>query len=63
MRFVFLSYNYSANVKTPQDWLNRINFYVGSLEQLSKTNSVIRVDQIDYEGNFIHNGVQYFCVK
>lgn len=63
MRFVFLSYNYSSNINTPQDWVRRINFYVGSLECLSKTNTVIRIDQINYEGNFTHNGVQYFCVK
>jgi glycosyltransferase involved in cell wall biosynthesis len=63
MRFVFVSYNYSPDINNPQDWINRINFYVGSLECLSKTNTVIRIDQINYEGNFTHNGVQYFCVK
>lgn len=63
MKFVFLSYNYSPDINNPQDWINRINFYVGSLECLSKTNTVIRLDKINYEGNFIHNGVQYFCVK
>ncbi len=63
MRFVFVSYNYSPDINNPQDWINRINFYVGSLECLSKTNTVIRIDQINYEGNFNHNGVQYFCVK
>jgi len=63
MRFVFLSYNYSPDINTPEAWVNRINFYVGSLECLSKTNTVIRVDQINYEGNFTHKGVQYFCVK
>ena len=63
MRFIFLSYNYSPDIKSPKDWVDRINFYVGSLECLARTNTVIRVDQINYEGNFTHNGVQYFCVK
>ena len=63
MRFVFVSYNYSPDINTPGDWINRINFYVGSLERLSKTNTVIRIDQINYEGDFIDNGVQYFCIK
>lgn len=63
MRFVFLSYHYSPDIQSPKDWLERINFYVGSLEYLSKTNTVIRIDQINYEGNFTHNGVQYFCIK
>lgn len=63
MRFIFLSYRYSADIKSPEDWVNRIDFYIGSLECLSRTNEVIRIDQINYEGNFTHNGVQYFCVK
>ncbi len=63
MRFIFLSYNYSPDIKSPEDWVNRINFYVGSLECLAQTNTVIRIDQINYEGNFTHNGVQYFCIK
>ena len=63
MKFIFLSYHYSPDINTPETWVSRIDFYIGSLECLSKTNTVIRVDQINYEGNFIHNGVQYFCVK
>jgi len=63
MRFIFLSYNYSPDIKSPEDWVNRINFYVGSLECLSRTNEIIRIEQINYEEDFIHNGVQYFCVK
>ncbi len=63
MKFVFLSYHYSPDINTPEAWVSRIDFYVGSLECLSKTNTVIRVDQINYEGNFVHNSVQYFFVK
>lgn len=63
MKFIFLNYHFSPDIKSPQEWTNRIHFYVGSLECLSKVHTVIRVDQINYEGNFIHNGVQYFCVK
>ncbi|MEO8764213.1 MAG: glycosyltransferase family 4 protein [Ginsengibacter sp.] len=62
MRFVFLSYNYSPDIFSPEEWTERIKFYVGSLEVLSMKHSVIRVDQINYTGNFIYNGVQYFCV-
>ena len=63
MKFVFISYDYSPNINSPESWVNRLNFYVGSLECLSKANTVICVDQINYEGNFIHNGVQYFCIN
>jgi glycosyltransferase involved in cell wall biosynthesis len=62
MRLVFVSYNYSADIHTPQEWLNRVKIYVGSLEWLSKNHTVIRVEQINYTGNFSHNGVQYYCV-
>ena len=62
MRFVFVSYNYSPDIHSPQEWLSRIKIYVGSLECLSKKHTVIRVEQINYSGNFSHNGVQYYCV-
>jgi glycosyltransferase involved in cell wall biosynthesis len=62
MRLVFVSYNYSPDIHTPQEWLNRVKIYVGSLEWLSKNHTVIRVEQINYTGNFSHNGVQYYCV-
>jgi glycosyltransferase involved in cell wall biosynthesis len=62
MRIVFLSYNYSRDVHSPEDWLERIKFYVGWNECLAKEHTVIRVDQIDYKGTFIHNGIQYHCV-
>ena len=63
MRIVFVSYHYSPDIHSPQEWVNRIQFYVGWLQCLAKEHTVIRVDQINYEGNFTHNGVQYFCVN
>jgi glycosyltransferase involved in cell wall biosynthesis len=62
MRFVFVSYNYSPDIHSPQEWLNRVKIYVGSLESLAKQHTVMRVEQINYTGNFLHNGVQYYCV-
>src|SRR5437868_2331048 len=62
MRFVFVSYNYSPDIHSPQEWLDRVKIYVGSLEYLSRHHTVIRVEQINYTGNFTHNGVQYCCM-
>ncbi len=62
MRFVFVGYHYSEDIDSPQDWLNRVKIYVGSLECLSRKHSVMRVEQINYTGNFSHNGVQYYCM-
>jgi glycosyltransferase involved in cell wall biosynthesis len=62
MRLVFVSYNYSPDIHSSQEWLDRVKIYVGSLECLSKKHTVMRVEQINYTGNFLHNGVQYYCV-
>lgn len=59
MNFVFVSYNYSSNFNSPEEWINRIKAYIGSLECLSKQNAVTRVEQINYEGVYMHNGVRY----
>jgi glycosyltransferase involved in cell wall biosynthesis len=62
MRIVFVSYNYSPDIHSPQQWVERIRFYVGWLECLAKEHTVIRVDQINYTGNHTYNGVQYHFV-
>jgi glycosyltransferase involved in cell wall biosynthesis len=62
MRVIFLSYHYSPDIRSPQEWLDRIKFYIGWSECLAKEHIVIRVDQINYEGNFTHNGIQYYCI-
>jgi len=62
MRIVFLSYNYSPDIHSPAEWLDRIKFYIGWNEFLANKHTVIRVDQIDYKGNFKYNGIQYYCV-
>ena len=62
MNIIFLSYNYSADIRSPDEWIKRINFYTGWSEYLSQKHTVIRVDQINYTGNFNHNGIQYYCV-
>ncbi len=60
MHFVFVSYNYSPDCATPEAWIDRIEIYRGSLEYLSKNNTVTRVEQINYEGDLSHNGIRYY---
>lgn len=62
MRIVFLSYHYSPDIRSPAEWIERIKFYIGWNEYLAKKHEVIRVDQINYKGNFEHNGIQFYCV-
>jgi glycosyltransferase involved in cell wall biosynthesis len=63
MRIVFLSYHYSADINSPGEWTDRIKFYIGWAERLAETHTVIRVDQINYEGIFIQKKVQYHCIR
>ena len=63
MKYIFVSYNYSPDIDSPEKWLDRIKIYRGSLEYLSKENEVIRIEQINYTGFISHNGVQYYFVK
>ena len=63
MRIVFLSYNFSADIHDPQQWFERIKYYRGWLECLAATHTVIRIDQINYLGHAVHNGVEYCFVK
>ena len=59
MRFVFASYVYTQEFNQPKHWLKRINLYTGILEELSTTNEVISIEQINYEGQLSNNGVDY----
>jgi glycosyltransferase involved in cell wall biosynthesis len=62
MRIVFVSYNYSPDIHSPEQWIERIRFYSGWLECLAKEHTVIRVDQINYTGQYTYNGVHYHFV-
>ena len=63
MRIVFLSYHYSPDISSPQDWLERIDYYIGWPQWLAKNHTIIRVDQINYEGTYFHQGIQYYFVN
>jgi|SRR5665213_3614651 len=59
MKFVFASYVYSEGYNRPEEWLQYIRFYGGILESLSKKNEITSIEQIDYEGQYPHGGVNY----
>src|SRR4249920_1894305 len=63
MRIVFLSYHYNSDIRSPREWTERIKFYIGWSELLAETHTIIRVDQINYEGSFVHNNIQYHCIN
>jgi glycosyltransferase involved in cell wall biosynthesis len=59
MRFVFASYVYTPAFNSPAAWIDRIKAYTGILEALAKNNQVISIEQIDYEGEYRKDGVEY----
>ena len=63
MIYVSVSYNYSPAFKSPQSWFKRTEGYAGVLECLAKADTVINVKQIDYEGEHLYKGVQYYFVN
>jgi glycosyltransferase involved in cell wall biosynthesis len=63
MRLVFLSYNYSAQIKSPEEWIDKIGFYTGWAKIMAKEHAIFRVDQIDYEGDIEKDGIHYYFVK
>jgi len=63
MLYVSISYSYSPGFTTPESWFKRTAGYAGIFEQLAKNNKVISIKQIDYEGDAMHNGVEYKFVN
>jgi len=59
MRFVFASYVYTPAFNSPAAWIDRIKAYTGILEALAKNNRVISIEQIDYEGEYKKDSVEY----
>lgn len=60
MKFVFASYVFTKEYKSPEAWIDRIKAYTGILEALAKNHQVISIEQIDYEGQYAKDGVQYY---
>jgi len=63
MLYVSISYSYSPGFNTPESWFKRTAGYAGIFEHLAKNNRVISIKQIDYEGDAVHNGVEYKFVN
>lgn len=59
MNIVFTSYIWTPEYNQPEKWLKRIQGYTGILESLSKMDTVISIERINYEGKHSLNGVQY----
>ncbi len=63
MRFVSLSYVRTKAFTDPVSWLERVKAYGKVWEALAKKQSIISIEQIDYEGKYDLNGVQYLFIR
>lgn len=63
MRYAFVTFTPSFDCNTPESWFERTEPYSGIMFCLAKSNTVINVKQINYEGERLHNGVRYCFVN
>ena len=59
MKYVFVTFNASLDVDSPEGWFQRTEVYAGVLYSLAKENTVINIKQINYKGDCLHNGVLF----
>src|SRR5262245_34018300 len=59
MKIVSTSYVNTNTYSDPERWLDRISFYTGLLEELTKYYSVESIEQINYNGSMQKNKVNY----
>ncbi|MFI5155565.1 MAG: glycosyltransferase family 4 protein [Chitinophagales bacterium] len=63
MRIVCITYSSSNDVRSPEEWLDRIKIFIGSWEKLAKIHEIIRIDQIAYSGLHKFNGIDYRFIQ
>lgn len=63
MKIVYLNYFYSAQYVNPENWLQKIKPITAVLEVLAKNNTVISIEQIDYQGQMQVNGIDFRFVN
>ena len=63
MRIVSTSYSKTPDYSDPVEWLKRISFYTGFLEELAKEHEVISIERINYEGRLTQNSVDYYFMN
>jgi glycosyltransferase involved in cell wall biosynthesis len=59
MKILSTSYTNTAEFDDPEQWLKRISFYTGILEELTKLYEVESIEQINYTGRLIQKKVTY----
>lgn len=63
MKIISTSYSKTEEYSDPKEWLQKISFYTGILEELSRQHEVISFERINYEGGLKYKCVQYYFIK
>lgn len=63
MKIVSTSYSKTTEFADPKQWLERISFYTGILEELAKMHEVISIERINYDGKYQQNNVDYYFLR
>ena len=63
MKIISTSYIKTEEFDNPHDWLKRISFYTGILEELAKQHEVISIERINYKGVHRQKGVTYYFIR
>jgi glycosyltransferase involved in cell wall biosynthesis len=63
MVYVSVTFGASMDVSSPEAWFERTAPYLGILECLAVSDTVINVKRINYEGNVIHKGIDYRFIR
>jgi glycosyltransferase involved in cell wall biosynthesis len=60
MRILSTSYSNAEEFDNPENWLRRISFYTGILDELARQHDVISIERINFKGTLRRNDVQYY---
>ena len=63
MRFIFASYVRTSDLDDPAGWIKRTRAYAGIHKLLAIDHEVISIEQINFEGKYFENGVNYHFVR
>jgi hypothetical protein len=63
MKIISVGYIKTAEFDNPHDWLKRISFYTGILEELAKQHEVLSIERINYKGVHQQKGVTYYFIR
>lgn len=62
MKIVSVGYSKTPGYSDPVQWLERISFYTGILEELAKGHQLSSIECIDHEGGYEKDGVHYYFI-